>query len=61
LGWQAAARAYSLDGLEHRDPGDRLLIATAIDLRCPMVTYDRKILEFAAAHGSRNQFSVMPE
>ena len=59
LGWRAASRAYSLEGLKHRDPADRLLIATAIDLDCPMVTYDRKIAEFASAHGSRANFSVV--
>src|SRR5271165_6770694 len=32
LGHRAAARSYQLHHLEHRDPGDRLLIATAIEL-----------------------------
>jgi PIN domain nuclease of toxin-antitoxin system len=37
---RAAARSYRLHQLEHRDPADRLLIATAIELACPLVTYD---------------------
>jgi hypothetical protein len=35
-----------------------MLIATAIELRCPFVSYDRRISEFAAAHGSKYGFSV---
>ena len=41
LSLHAAAGAYRLHPLEHRDPGDRLLIATAIELACPLVTYRR--------------------
>jgi PIN domain nuclease of toxin-antitoxin system len=33
----------------HGDPVDRLLIATARDLRCPLMTADRTILDYAAA------------
>jgi len=47
----AAARAYRLHHLPHRDPADRLLIATAIELACPLVTYDGHIEAFALAHG----------
>ncbi|HVN91230.1 MAG TPA: type II toxin-antitoxin system VapC family toxin [Candidatus Binataceae bacterium] len=36
----AASRSYMFRRLEHRDPADRLLIATAIGLACPLVTYD---------------------
>jgi len=43
----AAARAYRLDGFAHRDPADRLLIATAMELGCPLVTYDARIARFA--------------
>ena len=35
LGHRAACRSYRLHHLEHRDPADRLLIATAIELACP--------------------------
>jgi PIN domain nuclease of toxin-antitoxin system len=37
LSLRAASRSYRLRHLEHRDPGDRLLIATAIELDCPLV------------------------
>ena len=40
LGHLAACGAYRLHPLAHRDPADRLLIATAIALACPLVTYD---------------------
>jgi PIN domain nuclease of toxin-antitoxin system len=55
---RAAAGAYDLAPLEHRDPADRLLIATAIELACPLVTYDQRIADFAARHGPRHGFSV---
>jgi PIN domain nuclease of toxin-antitoxin system len=35
LGHRTACRGYQLHRLEHRDPADRLLIATAIELACP--------------------------
>jgi PIN domain nuclease of toxin-antitoxin system len=54
----AAARAYELHHLEHRDPADRLLIATAIELDCPLVSYDDRIARFAKRHGSRYRFAV---
>jgi PIN domain nuclease of toxin-antitoxin system len=54
----AGARAYRLHHLGHRDPGDRLLIATAIELSCPLVTYDARILHFAEAHGSQYGFAA---
>jgi len=44
--------------LAHRDPGDRMLIATALDLGCPLVTYDERIIQFATTHGSRYGFAV---
>jgi PIN domain nuclease of toxin-antitoxin system len=54
----AAARAYQMSKLEHRDPADRLLIATAIELACPLVTYDARISRFASRYGSQHRFSV---
>lgn len=54
----AAARAYDLGGFESRDPADRLLIATAIELGCPLVTNDERILRFAAEHGRECGFTV---
>jgi len=44
--------------LEHPDPADRLLIATAIELDCPLVTYDARITRFAARHGGRYGFAA---
>jgi len=58
LGHQAAARSYQLHHLEHRDPTDRLLIATAIELGCPLVTYDERIARFGARHGRQYKFAV---
>ena len=55
---RAAAGAYALPDLEHRDPSDRLLIAQAIEHNCPLVTYDERITRFAQAHGARYGFSV---
>jgi PIN domain nuclease of toxin-antitoxin system len=61
LGWRAAAGAYQLGVLEHRDPADRMLMATAIDLECPLVTYDARIADFAAVHGRRIGLALATE
>jgi PIN domain nuclease of toxin-antitoxin system len=45
---EAAIQAASLPGELHRDPADRLLIATARDLGAPLVTRDPRILAYAA-------------
>jgi len=58
LGHQAASRSYQLHHLEHRDPADRLLIATAIELACPLVTYDERIVRFGNKHGRQYRFVV---
>jgi PIN domain nuclease of toxin-antitoxin system len=58
LSLDAASRAYRLHHLEHRDPADRLLIATAIELACPLVTYDERIVRFASRHGRQHRFTV---
>jgi PIN domain nuclease of toxin-antitoxin system len=58
LGHQAASRSYRLHHLEHRDPADRLLIATAIELARPFVTYDERIVRFGARHGRQYRFTV---
>jgi PIN domain nuclease of toxin-antitoxin system len=55
---RAAARCYQFDGLEYRDPADRLLIATAIELNCPLVTYDARIAGFAARQGQNYGFAI---
>lgn len=59
LSLAAAARSYQLADLEHRDPADRLLIATAIELGCPLVSYDARITRFCRSHGGRYNFAVI--
>lgn len=58
LGCRTAARSYQLHHLEHRDPADRLLIATAIEIACPLVTYDERIARFASRHGRQYGLAV---
>ncbi len=53
-----AARSYQLHPLENRDPADRLLIATAIELSCPLLTYDERITRFGTEYGSQYRFAV---
>lgn len=43
------ADAGSLPGAIHGDPADRIMIATARELGCPLMTADRKILDYANA------------
>ena len=43
---EIAVRAYSLPEPFHRDPADRLLVATAIEWDCPLLTDDRQILDY---------------
>jgi PIN domain nuclease of toxin-antitoxin system len=43
-----AVDAGRLPGKIHGDPADRILIATARCLSCPMLTTDQKILAYAA-------------
>jgi len=38
--------AYSLPDPFHRDPADRILVATARVLSCPLMTADRKLLDY---------------
>ena len=58
LDHQTAVRAYQLHHFEHRDPGDRLLIATAIGLGCPLVTYDDRIQRFSRSRGRQYGFTT---
>jgi PIN domain nuclease of toxin-antitoxin system len=53
-----AVQAYGLHRLEHRDPADRPLIATAIARGCPLVTYDARITRFAESDGRQYRFST---
>lgn len=59
LDHRAACRAYRLGRWEHRDPADRLLVATAIGLALPLVTYDERIASFARRHGRRHGLAVV--
>jgi PIN domain nuclease of toxin-antitoxin system len=45
---RVAVSAAFLPGRLHDDPADRLLVATARQLRVPLVTRDRRILDYAA-------------
>jgi PIN domain nuclease of toxin-antitoxin system len=45
----AATRSSFLPDPFHADPADRLLVATARELAAPLVTRDRKILDYAEA------------
>ena len=38
--------AYSLPGPFHQDPADRIIVATARTMGCPIITSDRKILNY---------------
>jgi PIN domain nuclease of toxin-antitoxin system len=58
FGHRAACRGYQLYHLEHRDPADRLLIATAIELACPLIAYDERILRLADRHGRQYGFAA---
>jgi len=42
----AAVRSCFLPGEFHKDPADRILVAAARELNCPLVTADRKILDY---------------
>ena len=44
---KVALSAAFLPGVLHWDPADRLLIATARELGVPLVTRDRRILDYA--------------
>ena len=59
LGHRSASRSCELHHLEHRDPADRLLIATAIELACPLVAYDERVARFAKKYGRRYRFTVV--
>lgn len=53
IGIISVSRAIAIDaGLlpdyDHRDPGDRIVLATARHLGCPVMTSDRRMLAYAA-------------
>ena len=42
-----AMESYALPGSFHKDPADRMLVATARELNCPLITADDLILDYA--------------
>ena len=58
LSWQAAAGTYDWPALFQRDPADRMLIATAIELNCPLLTADEQITAFSAQSGRQYGLAV---
>lgn len=56
---EIGCKAYELPKGMHGDPADRLLVATAIHLGCPLVTYDEGIIRFARTHGPACGFTVL--
>ena len=43
---EIAIESTGLPGEFHRDPADRIIVATARRYDCPLITSDRKILEY---------------
>lgn len=43
---EVAVEAANLPGEFHRDPADRIIVATAPVLNCPVVTSDERILRY---------------
>jgi PIN domain nuclease of toxin-antitoxin system len=44
---EIAVLSTQLPGEFHRDPADQIIVATAMLNKCPLITADRKILEYA--------------
>jgi PIN domain nuclease of toxin-antitoxin system len=40
------------------DPADQLLIANAIELGCPLITYNERIVEFGKTPGRQFDFAT---
>ncbi len=43
---QIAIESTELPGTFHRDPSDQIIVATARNYNCPLMTYDEKILNY---------------
>lgn len=43
---QVAVESTQLPGTFHRDPADQMIVATARVYACPLVTSDRRILDY---------------
>jgi PIN domain nuclease of toxin-antitoxin system len=44
---EIASSAVSLAGFPHRDPADRMIVATALRLGATLVTADRRLRDYA--------------
>lgn len=42
-----AVRSTQLPGTFHKDPADQLIVATAMELGCPLVTMDQRIKHYS--------------
>lgn len=42
-----AAKSVGLSEFKHNDPADRMIIATALEFGCPLLTSDKKILGYS--------------
>lgn len=49
LTWSAAIDSAALPPPFHNDPADRLLVSTAREMDVPLLTRDRRILDYSAA------------
>lgn len=52
---EIAIQSSRLPGNFHGDPADRIIVATALELRITLITRDRKIIEY----GSMNYINVI--
>ena len=43
---EIAMKSTQLPGEFHKDPADRMIVATARELACPLVTADEKIIDY---------------
>ena len=43
-----AAESTQLPGLFHRDPADQIIVATSRLLDCPLITVDKRLIEYQA-------------
>lgn len=44
---RVALRSVHLDGFEHRDPADRIIVATALGMKATLVTADARLRAYA--------------
>ncbi|MGN6592657.1 MAG: type II toxin-antitoxin system VapC family toxin [Terriglobales bacterium] len=54
----AAACAYDFHPFPSRDPADRLIMASAVEYGCTLLTYDAQIRSFARRYGGQYRLQV---